>query len=190
MTRFIDERRGRFRSSSCAAPLGHPRRPTTRHAADLPRPRAISDAGSPRRSQRILEANYGVYGARKVWRQLRREGIEIGRDRVWRLMREAGLHGARRGQAQVHARAVMTGGPRPPDLVERDFCAAKPNRALGRRLHLRQDLGRVLLRRLRRGRVLPDDRRVVARTRTCGPRSRPRRSRWRSGSVRRPPSRG
>ncbi|MGH2651914.1 MAG: IS3 family transposase [Actinomycetota bacterium] len=39
----------------------------------------------------MFKANYSVYGARKVWRQLHREGITIGRDRVARVMRQAGL---------------------------------------------------------------------------------------------------
>jgi hypothetical protein len=47
--------------------------------------------------ERVFKANYSVYGARKVWRQLHRERIVIGRDRVARLMRQAGLRGVRGG---------------------------------------------------------------------------------------------
>jgi len=81
---------------------------------------------SPEEIQRIFEENYGVYGVRKVWRQLRREGVEIGKDRVWRLMREAVLHGARRGKPKFTTRPDPA-APRPPDLVERNFSAERPN---------------------------------------------------------------
>ena len=74
------------------------------------------------------EENYGVYGARKVWRQLNREGFGVGRDRVWRLMRNLQLAGIRRGKAK---RTTFPGeiAERPEDLnVDRVFPAAAPNR--------------------------------------------------------------
>ena len=52
-----------------------------------PSARAITDAWLTEEIERVFEDNYGVYGARKVWRQLHREGIRIGRDRAWRLGR-------------------------------------------------------------------------------------------------------
>ncbi len=75
----------------------------------------------------MFEENYRVYGARKLWHQLHREGIAVGRDRVWRLMREAGLQGARRGRTKFTTRRDEKTA-RPPDLVERDFTAEAPNR--------------------------------------------------------------
>ena len=66
------------------------------------------------------QEKYGVHGARKVWRQLQREGIRIGRDRVWRLMREARLQGVRRGKTKFTTRRDEKAA-RPPDLVCRDF---------------------------------------------------------------------
>ena len=74
------------------------------------------------------EENLGVYGARKVWWQLGREDVSVGRDRVARLMRELGLKGATRGG---HKTRTTTPGPEaelPPDLVGRDFSAVAPNR--------------------------------------------------------------
>jgi putative transposase len=76
----------------------------------------------------------GLYGARKVWHQLRREqaaGLhtELGpirRCTVERLMRAAGLHGARRGRRVVTTRPDPGAG-RAPDLVRRDFRAERPN---------------------------------------------------------------
>ena len=75
----------------------------------------------------MFEENYRVYGARKLWHQLHREGVGVGRDRVWRLMREAGLQGARRGRTKFTTRR---GGraARPPDVVDRDFTAEAPDR--------------------------------------------------------------
>jgi putative transposase len=72
----------------------------------------------------------GLYGARKVWHQLRREGGVDGqavpRCQVERLMRTAGLRGVRRGQPVITTRADKA-AVRPPDLVDRDFTARRPN---------------------------------------------------------------
>src|SRR5439155_6131702 len=77
--------------------------------------------------ERVFTENYSVYGVRKVWRQLHREGIPVGRDRVARLMRQAGLQGVRRGKKHRTTRRDEKAA-RPPDLVERDFTAEAPNR--------------------------------------------------------------
>ncbi len=68
----------------------------------------------------------GLYGARKVWYQLRRDGLVVPRCQVERLMRTAGLRGARRGRRFVTTKAD-TKATRPPDLVNRDFTAERPN---------------------------------------------------------------
>ena len=70
----------------------------------------------------------GLYGARKVWHQLKREGPQVPRCQIERLMRQAGLQGARRGR-----KPFTTTKPnellvvRPPDLVDRHFRATRPN---------------------------------------------------------------
>ena len=76
---------------------------------------------------RVHEANFGVYGVEKVWRQLNREGVGVGRDRVARLMRELNLEGVVRGKRK---RTTVAGelDERPEDLVDRDFRAPAPNR--------------------------------------------------------------
>jgi putative transposase len=75
---------------------------------------------------RIWDANYGVYGARKVWLALNREGTPVARCTVERLMRELGLEGARRGRR--HRTTVADpGAARPADLVERRFSQARPD---------------------------------------------------------------
>jgi putative transposase len=68
----------------------------------------------------------GLYGARKVWKQLLREGVNIGRGQVETLMRSADLRGIRRGRQFVTTRSDPSAN-RPPDLVDRDFTASCPN---------------------------------------------------------------
>ena len=67
-----------------------------------------------------------MYGVRKVWRQLRREGLDVARCTVARLMREMGLQGAVRGR-RFKTTKPDSSGARPMDLVERDFNATRPN---------------------------------------------------------------
>ena len=75
--------------------------------------------------RRVHQANYGVYGARKVWLQLNREGVPVARCTVERLMRVAGLSGAVRGKVK---RTTIPGpGPRPDDLLRRDFGPLAPD---------------------------------------------------------------
>ncbi len=76
--------------------------------------------------RRVYDDNFGVYGARKVWRQLHREGIAVARCTVERLMHELGLQGVRRGKAR-RTTTPDQAAPRPADLVDRDFSAARPN---------------------------------------------------------------
>ena len=76
---------------------------------------------------RVHAGNYGVYGARKVWLQLNREGIDVARCTVERLMSELGLAGARRGR-RVRTTVPDLAAARPADLVERNFNPPAPNR--------------------------------------------------------------
>ena len=69
-----------------------------------------------------------VYGARKVWLQLRREGIEAARCTVERLMRELGIAGAAARRKKPRTTVPAAAGQRPADLLERDFTAPAPNR--------------------------------------------------------------
>ncbi len=76
---------------------------------------------------RVYSDNYGVYGARKVWLALNREGIAVARCTVERLMRELGLHGARRGK-RVRTTRANAAAARAADLVRRQFSPARPDR--------------------------------------------------------------
>lgn len=77
--------------------------------------------------RRVHAENYGVYGARKIWHAMRRQGWDVGRDQCARLMRAAGLAGVVRGRKPRTTQPASEPDQR-PDLVERDFHAAGPNR--------------------------------------------------------------
>jgi len=97
------------------------------HKARPPSARAVADERLKVEVKRVWDDNFEVYGARKVWRQLGREGIQAGRDRVARLMRQLGIAGVVRG-AKRRTTIPEPAGQRPADLVCRDFSAPAPNR--------------------------------------------------------------
>lgn len=76
--------------------------------------------------RRVFEENFGVYGVRKVWRQLKREGHDVARCTVARLMRALGLQGVIRGKP-VRTTIGDKAAPCPLDHVNRQFQAARPN---------------------------------------------------------------
>ena len=76
--------------------------------------------------ERVWKENFGVYGARKVWRQLQREGFEVARCTVERLMRRLGLQGVVRGKKPITT-IPSDLADRPEDLVKRSFQADRPN---------------------------------------------------------------
>ncbi|WP_438361846.1 IS3 family transposase [Micromonospora sicca] len=88
--------------------------------------RAVRDGELITKIEHVHEVNYGVYGARKVWHELNRQGVTVARCTVERLMRAAGLRGLLRDKsARTTPPAPETA--RPGDLVERDFTATSPN---------------------------------------------------------------
>jgi putative transposase len=96
---------------------------------------AQPESRSPRRKmdealrtaiRRVWEDNFRVYGARKVWRQLRREGFDVARCTIARLMREMGLQGVIRGRTK-RTTIPADRESRPLDLVQRRFRADRPN---------------------------------------------------------------
>ena len=107
--------------------------PSTYHAHDARRrrperapPRVRRDVALSVEIRRIFEENYQVYGVRKVWRQLKREGFDVARCTVSRLMRAMGLRGVIRGKP--HRTTVSDkAAPCPLDRVNRQFKAARPN---------------------------------------------------------------
>jgi len=73
-------------------------------------------------------ANRKVYGAQKLWKAARRAGHDIGRDQVVRLMRELAIEGVSRRRKKVFTTRSDPDAWRAPDLVDRNFTAAAPNR--------------------------------------------------------------
>ena len=133
MIDFIDEHRHRFGVEPICRVLGEHGcgiAPSTYWAAKT-RPvsaRALRDAELVVEIRRVhFEVGRGLYGARKVWHQLRREGIAVARCTVERLMRVEGLQGARRG-AVFRTTRPDPAAQRPPDLVRRVFTAEAPNK--------------------------------------------------------------
>ena len=76
--------------------------------------------------QRVCDENEQVYGPRKVWRQLRRDGVRVARCTIERLMRAMGLKGVTRGRAWVVTTRPDVTTDRPEDLVDRQFTAVRP----------------------------------------------------------------
>jgi putative transposase len=126
MIAYINANRDRFGVEPICKVL--PIAPSTYYAACRrpPSDRRRRDQELKVEIRRVYDDNVGVYGARKVWRQLHREGISVARCTVERLMGELGLQGMRRGKP----RRTTTPDPaatRPADLVDRDFSATRPN---------------------------------------------------------------
>ena len=127
MTRYIDEHRRSFGVEPICQALAIA--PSSYYAARSrpPSARSVRDAALGADIDRLHRANFAVYGARKLWHALRREGTTVGRDQVARVMRGLGLAGAVRGKVK---RTTVSSelSPRPADLVERVFSAPAPNR--------------------------------------------------------------
>ena len=102
--------------------------PSTYYAARgrAPSKRDLRDAELIPEIRRVSVENFGVYGQEKLWRQLNREGIDVGRDQVARLMRQLGLVGTRRGKT-CRTTTADAASTRPADLVDRHFAAEAPN---------------------------------------------------------------
>ena len=126
MIAYIDANKGRFGVEPICQLL--PIAPSTYHAAKRrpPSARALRDEELKAEIARVHRDNFGVYGARKVWRQLHREGIAVARCTVERLLRGLHLEGVRRGKPHKTT-TPGADAPRPADLVERDFSATRPN---------------------------------------------------------------
>ena len=131
MIAFIDDHRRAYGVEPICKLL--PIAPSTYHAhaarrsdpARLPA-RARRDVVLATDIQRVFDANFGVYGVRKVWRQLGREGKKVARCTVARLMRRMGLQGVVRGR-EVRTTVSNPAVVCPLDRVNRQFHAPRPN---------------------------------------------------------------
>lgn len=134
MIRFIDTHRDHFGVESICQVLsknldGGFISPSGYYRAKkrIPSARAFKDQLLIPELLRIHAENYSVYGVRKMWQAMRREGWDIGREQTWRLMKAAGIQGAHRGRKPITTRPAKAPDDR-PDLVNRNFTADAPNR--------------------------------------------------------------
>jgi len=132
MVRFIDDHRATYGVEPICAVLPTPRSTFFRSPPQQGAPprrcaRARRDDELQVEIQRVYDANFQVYGPRKVWRELRRAGVQVARCTVERLMRAMGLAGAVRGRAWVTTTQSQPALDRPRDLVDRQFEATRPN---------------------------------------------------------------
>jgi putative transposase len=133
MVQFVDLHRGTYGVEPICAVL--PIAPSTYYEAkarerDATRrsARAQRDAMLMPAIRRVWEATRRRYGAKKVWRELLREGVRVARCTVTRLFKAMGLRGVLRGRRRRWAVVVAeTQGTRPQDLVQRNFTATRPN---------------------------------------------------------------
>lgn len=128
---FIDQHRERFGVEPICKMLQVAPSAYWRHAArqrdpSLRSARARRDEFLMRQIQRVWDANFQVYGAEKVWKQLQREGMTVARCTVERLMRQLGLRGAMRGKI-IRTTFGDPAAPCPLDRVNRQFKADRPN---------------------------------------------------------------
>ena len=132
MVTFIDQHRATYGVEPICAVL--PIAPSTYFLRKAQQQDAAKRSARARRDdelraaiQRVWDEHEQVYGPRKVWRQLRRDGDRVARCTVERLMREMGLRGVSRGRAWKITTQSDPAGARPTDLVERRFTATRPN---------------------------------------------------------------
>lgn len=132
MVEFIDQHRQNYGVESICAQL--PIAPSTYYQSLVCRDKPEKRSARARRDEklcqeirRVWEANYSVYGYRKIWRQLLREGFSVARCTVNRLMKKMGLVGARRGRKlKTTVSAIREACPQ--DLVDRNFISERPNK--------------------------------------------------------------
>ena len=131
MIGFIDDQRQAYGVEPICKVL--PIAPSTYHAHVAGRndpaklsERARRDAVLKTEIDRVFRDNYAVYGVRKVWRQMKREGFDVARCTVARLMKAHGLQGVIRGKS-VRTTVSDKAAPCPLDLVNRQFRAPRPN---------------------------------------------------------------
>jgi len=131
MTAFIDEHRTEYGVEPICRVL--PIAPSTYHERVAQRRNPERQSDRVRRDQdlkpevvRVFAENFGVYGVRKVWRQMNREGFAVARCTVERLMRDLGLEGVIRGKP-VRTTISNKAAPCPLDHVNRQFHAPAPN---------------------------------------------------------------
>src|SRR5688572_17708786 len=132
MVRFIDQHRDQYGVEPICSVL--PIAPSTYFLRKVQQQDPTQRSARARRDdalratiQRVWDANQHVYGPKKVWKELHRQGIRVARCTIARLMRAMGLRGVSRGRAWVITTRGDAVADRPADLVDRHFLATRPN---------------------------------------------------------------
>ena len=128
MSRFIDAHGGRFGVEPICRVLGVSASAYYRRRTGERSRRVVEDEWLLGEIERVHAANWDCYGYRRTWLELKREGIRVGRDRVKRLMRASGIQGAKQRGKPWRTTRPDPAALRPPDRVERDFSAERPDR--------------------------------------------------------------
>jgi putative transposase len=128
VTAFIEGYRGRFGVEPICRALGVSASAYYYRRTGARCRRAIEDERLLGQIERVHAANYHCYGYRRTWLALRREGINVGRDRVKRLMRTNRIQGAKRRGRPWRTTTPDPAAVRASDRVNRDFTAAGPDR--------------------------------------------------------------
>ena len=131
MTAFIDQYRSAYGVEPICnvlpiAPATYYERLRRRAHPETAPPRVQRDAMLSREIKRVFNENFQVYGVRKVWRQMLREGHDVARCTVERLMKKMGLQGVIRGK-RVRTTVPDKAAPCPLDHVNRKFRVERPN---------------------------------------------------------------
>ena len=131
MIAFIDDHRAVYGVEPICrvlkiAPSTFHERAARRRSPDKAPPRVRRDEALKPQILRVFSENFQVYGVRKVWRQLKREGFEVARCTVSRLMKAMGLKGVVRGKPHRTTFSDKA-APCPSDKVNRQFQAPRPN---------------------------------------------------------------
>ena len=164
MIRFIDEYRNRFSVEFICKTLKNNRaggfitsRGYRQSKARGLSARRLRDAVLVERISSIHRDNYGVYGVRKMWHALHRDGIDIGREQTARWMRLAGVSGKGKGRSPITTRKPNVPDLR-PDLVEREFKAQGPNKLWVADIYVCAHEKRLCVCRVCHRRLFPADR--------------------------------
>jgi putative transposase len=127
VSRFIDEHRGRLGVEPICRILGVSASAYYQRATGRRSIRQLEDERLLARIREVHAANYEAYGYRRTWKAMLRAGEDVGRDRVKRLMRRHSIQGAKRRGKPWRTTTPDPTATRPPDLVDRDFSATRPD---------------------------------------------------------------
>jgi putative transposase len=127
VTSFIEERRDAFGVEPICRMLGVPVSTHYARRSRKPSRRELADRELVLKIEAARTGYRRVYGARKTWLELRRRGVDVGRDQVARVMRKHGIEGKLRGRKRRTTIPDEAALERARDLLQRDFTAQAPN---------------------------------------------------------------